>query len=172
MPRAEQSKLTAKSKECGKTWADNWKLLRRLWPSWKPNDDIIREVWFKNYDNDATDQDLLNDAIVHHKSFDGMFEPKFIELNDSYRNRLNQAKSEIRRYRVDPEETPQANERRHRERIAKIQLWTPERFEAARRRLGEFRPSLRSKSTDPETWTQGYTGLLIAADQLERSQSE
>lgn len=162
-----------KSNEPEATWESNWRLVRRLWPSWKPADEIIKAIWFKNYDNDKTRQDILHDAIVDHRQYSDLYEPKFIELNDAYRLRLRTRITQATKAKEqkDVEESEQASQRRHRRRKEEIQSWTAERYEAARRRLVEFRPSLRSKSTDPETWTHGYTGLLFAADEIEREVS-
>jgi len=155
------------------TWDENWRLLRKLWPDWKPTDEQIREVWFRSFDKkhgvkgaDRLNQDALREGILAVARSKRFRDPAFLDISDAYRHEANRVLSEIDRSRlgsVSVNEQVQIEDEERRNRDA-IEQWPADRMLAARETLEQNVASFRGKSSDPATWSRVYVGFLIAAD--------
>jgi hypothetical protein len=173
-----------KSAEPGQptTWDENWILLRKLWPEWKPNDDQIREVWFKSFDKkhgtkgaNRVNQDALREGIIGVARSKRFRDPEFLDISDAYRHESNRVLAEIDRARMNSVSIDQQielddQERRNRDTVGR---WSSSRLFAARAMLERKITTFRGKSSDPESWSRVYVGFLVAADaEVQRGDDE
>ena len=130
------------------SWSNNYRLLRKLYPKWDPNDEELREVWFRCFDKDnglgadLVCQDLLRDAIVEARQVHTWNEPNLELVSKLYRNKRTERLLERERAVERDQQAAQAAqvEREHRQRIERISRWSePRRQAAVSRALSRFR---------------------------------
>ena len=164
-----------KSETLVPTWTENWTLLRSLWKDWNPTAEMTREVWFRSFDKshavkgpETVNQMALREAILAVRKTTGWKEPKFHDVADAYRHEKNRQIVAIDRatLRSSEEYERQAVAKEHEGRIDEIRTWSAERLLVAREKVERVAPTFRGKSSDLETWSHVYTGLVYVADQM------
>ncbi len=174
MTKDSQTKSIERAQKI-RTWDQNWILIRKLWPNWKPTDQQIKHVWFKSFDKphgirglDKVNHEALEIAIVAAAKGDVIWkEPRFFTIADLYRHEQRRVISELERLRsMNNDEVEKAMcKSEHDERVGRISQWSSERLQAARDRVSSIMPTYSCKSSDPTSWSSMYSGLLIAADE-------
>ena len=155
-------------------WSSNYRLLRKLYPEWEPNDELLREVWFRCWDkphgieSHTVCHDLLREAIVEARQAHTWKEPNLELVSKFYRlkrvERLMKLQQEVQRNTAAYEMEQALQE--HHQRIVKISDWTPARRDAAVQRVVERLAPMRKQTAKPVSeWSQLMTGLVVAADQ-------
>lgn len=171
---SEETLSETRSLERAPRWDENWILIRRLWPDWSPNEDQIREVWFRSFDKPhgvtgtgVVNQSALHDAIVAVSRSRRWKEPQFIDISDAYRDESNRVRAEIERLVLRDLEMKDRLEllNDHERRLSDISRWTLERKRAAMDLVGERMPTFASKSANHATWSHFYAGCVVVADQ-------
>ncbi len=155
-------------------WAENWKLLRNLWPSWTPTDEQAKEVWWRSFDKphgvtggDRVNQRCLREAIIDANRSARWKEPNFIDIADRYRQGWNREVAEIERLslRSEADHTKREIENEFEEGLAAVRLWSSDRLANAQEEVGRKIRTFVGKSSDPSSWSRVYLGFLLAADQ-------
>ena len=154
------------------TWADNWRLIRNLWPEWSPTDQQVRDIWFRSYNQPhavkgagTINQSALRDAILHVNRSQKWKEPKFLDIADAYRREKNRTIADLHRMSMQPEQERDLIRNEHERRLDNIATWTTDRLRDAQALVGSRVSTMRDKSSDPSAWSQVYTGMLVAADE-------
>ena len=173
--KSEQSENSRKPEQIP-TWADNWILLRDLWPDWEPTKEMVKEVWFRSFDKPhgikgeaRTNQRALRKAIITVRKCCIRKEPQFMDVADNYRLNKNEEIVTHERYErlaTEPEKERKQVEGERAKRLAIISGWSSERINAARDRVSQSVPSFSSKSADMSTWSATYAGMIFAADEM------
>jgi len=136
---------------------------------------MTREVWFRSFDKphavkgpETVNQMALREAILAVRKTTGWKEPKFHDVGDAYRHEKNRQIIQIERatLRSADEVERQVVEKEHAQRIDEIRTWSSERLLVAREKVERVAPTFKGKSSDLDSWTRIYTGLVYAADQM------
>jgi hypothetical protein len=134
---------------------------------------MVREVWFRSFDKKHgirgalfVNHAALRDAIISVRKTTGWKEPKFLDVADAYRHEQNRVLAEIAlaSIRTIGEKERAEVEDDHARRLAEISVWSSERLLVAREKVERQFATFRGKSSDIETWSKTYTGLVYAAD--------
>jgi hypothetical protein len=180
MPKTHQLQTTTSesrqiSNESEPTdWNSNYRLLRNLYPDWKPTDEILREVWFRAFDKphgmerNMVAQDLLREAIVKARQTHTWKEPNLEMVSRFYRvsrvERMMNQEKEMERNTAAQEAAEAAKE--HQQRIRRIAGWHQARREAAVARVAHRFPYLQKQTVKAvDEWSALMTGLVSAADE-------
>lgn len=166
-----------RSSEPARTWDDNWRLLRQLWPAWEPTAETTKHVWFTAYDKPhgvegprTINQVALREAIIDAARSQRWKEPTFYDINNIYKRLKNEQitarTTKAARSKVTAEQLEIQKE--HERRMVRIGSWTPDRLLAARNEVARRFASFRGYSKDLKDWSPFYSGLLCAIDQEQR----
>ena len=136
---------------------------------------MVREVWFRSFDKKHgirgalfVNHAALRDAIISVRKTTGWKEPKFHDVADAYRHEKNRQIVAIDRATLRSSEEFERHEveKEHEGRIDQIRTWSAERLLVAREKVERVAPTFKGKSSDLETWSHVYTGLVYVADQM------
>jgi len=169
----QELQMKSQGREEPPTWDENWCLIRRLWPDWKPTEEQIREIWFQTFDKPhgargekRVNHDALREAIKATARSKKWSHPIFVDIADAYRHERSKTLAEIDSLRTDSARTNEAVELQdERTRLEdEIRKWPSIRLMRARQRLEDQWPTFKGKSTDFTTWSRLYLGCVINAD--------
>lgn len=156
------------------TWSSNYRLLRKLFPKWDPNDEELREVWFRCFDKenglgpDLVAHDLLKEAIVEARKVHSWNEPNLELVSRFYRIKRTERLMEQEKMMRRDEQAVQSEyvAKEHQRRIDRIASWSePRRAAAVSLAVGRFQMLARHKQKPISEWSPMMTGLVVAADE-------
>jgi len=157
------------------SWSANFRLLRSLYANWEPNDEILREVWFRCYDKpngigvaEVSHEDLRI-AIVDSRQVNNWKEPDFERIAKFYRIKRQERiiKNQTHESRDQMASEREQCKREHERRIQRIENWTPERRKAAVNRVRSTFSMYRNDPGPPTEggWSSMLSGMVVAADE-------
>jgi hypothetical protein len=169
---------TSRSEESEATWEANWRLLRDLFPNWSPTDAEARDVWWPAFSrphgtegSTTIDHHALRYAITEVKRTTLHNVPHFAEVSNEYRSergrrlRRLHAERQITAGMVSSHEQDlRQAEREHLNRLAFVSEWPAARLKAAQDLVASRMDTFRGKSSNVDTWSRLYLGLVVAAD--------
>ena len=155
------------------TWSSNYRLLRKLYPKWEPNDVELKEVWFRCFDKpnglglDLVAHDLLKSAIIDARQVNSWTAPNIEVVSKLYRRMRTERLMDLEKQnrRVDRNLEAIELQAEHERRIDQIKRWDDARRSAAIDLVNSRFPSTGKQTADPiDQWSHLMTGLVVAAD--------